>query len=194
MFRQKNLAHTLWTRLGANLSKDEKLPLFRQGKNAKRRSVLRDEDYLLPLQQYVRENKFKIWMKTLTAHINEKILNGLGYAPSLRISERTTMRWLHSLDISLCEVQKHIYVDGYEREDEVKCFWNKFVSINNVCRHWRACMDMMRVSVFRRRWKSWVPWFGNTWRDHHFLLWRLKKLLVSHWWEAVRQETARTVN
>lgn len=32
------------------------------------------------------------------------------------ISERTTMSWMHSLDISFLGVQKHIHIDDHERE------------------------------------------------------------------------------
>ena len=97
----------------------EELPLSQTGKHAKRRSYLQDEDCILPFQEYLPANKFKVEVSALTEHVNMNILPGLRYAPSSTISERTATRWLHSLDIKYRIVTKGIYIDGHEREDVI---------------------------------------------------------------------------
>nr|CCA20644.1 AlNc14C99G5990 [Albugo laibachii Nc14] len=77
---------------------DGELPISHWGKHAERLSYLKDEDWILHLQHYMRKNKFKVDISELTAHINESILPQLGYAPSPTISKKTQ---------TLAQVPKH---------------------------------------------------------------------------------------
>ncbi|CCI48894.1 unnamed protein product [Albugo candida] len=100
--------------------KNGSLTELRQEKHAKRKRFLHDEDCILPLQQYLRDNKFKAELATLYEHTNTKILVGLGCDPLSTISERAVMRWLNALNIKYREVQKGIYVDEHKREDVLR--------------------------------------------------------------------------
>ena len=107
--------------------KDGSLPQSKQGKYAKPSSFLQDEDCIIILQQYLRANKLQVELATLTKHKNDEMLPELGYTPCPKISERTMMRWLQSLNISYRKVAMGIYIDGHEREDGIE-YRQKFLA------------------------------------------------------------------
>ncbi|CAG8822955.1 12970_t:CDS:2, partial [Cetraspora pellucida] len=95
------------------------IPYSRRGHHAKTWSFLWDEDILLQIKSYVRENKWNITPHMIMLQMNEIILPGLGFAPPPTISLSTTKNYLKELGYIYERVKKDAYVDRHKREDVV---------------------------------------------------------------------------
>ncbi|CAG8459152.1 22040_t:CDS:2 [Dentiscutata erythropus] len=102
------------------------IPYSCRGHHAKTWSFLWDEDILLQIKSYIRENKWNITPHMVMLQMNEVILLGLGFAPPPTISYNTAKNYLKELEYIYRKVQKGIYIDRHEREDVV-AYWNIFL-------------------------------------------------------------------
>ncbi|CAG8702261.1 149_t:CDS:2, partial [Racocetra fulgida] len=85
------------------------IPYSRRGHHAKTWSFLWDEDILLQIKSYVRENKWNITPHMIMLQMNEIILPGLGFAPPPTISLSTAKNYLKELGYTYERVKKGAY-------------------------------------------------------------------------------------
>ncbi len=58
---------------------------------------------------------------TLTKYINEEVLPDLNDGLSVKLSERTIIRWMKIFGHNYRKATKRVYMDGHERDDVVAC-------------------------------------------------------------------------
>src|SRR4051794_27135484 len=71
------------------------------------------------MKSFVQKYKWKITPQMLMIHMNESILPGLRFTPSLTIHVNTARNYLKELRYIYVKVKKGMYIDGHEREDVV---------------------------------------------------------------------------
>jgi len=105
------------------------IPVSKCGKHKKLKCFFRDEDVREKIDTYLRENKFEVCIHTLTKYINEEVLPDLDDGFSVKLSERTVIRWMKIFGHSYREATKGVYMVGHERDNVITYCGQFFVKM-----------------------------------------------------------------
>lgn len=149
LFPDRSLKHTgelirYWTEY---FLENASLPPLKQGKFAKKKSLIHDEDVQGVLRRFIRtEPQVAVVSTRLSQWVHENLHVELNFASPVSISSRTAQRWLNILGLRFGRFVKGLYTDGHERADVVS-YRNAFLE---------------RMEIYQKRMVAYVGDFMET--------------------------------
>jgi hypothetical protein len=99
---------------------NQALPGHSQGKHIKTKSLIYDEDVASKCRQFLKKQmNDAITGQSFAYWVNNNLHIEANLPRPVEITNRTAMRWLHSLGMSYMKYTKGLYIDGHERPDVV---------------------------------------------------------------------------
>ena len=96
------------------------LPGHSQGKHIKTKSLIYDEDVASKCRQFLKTHiNDAITGQSFAYWVNNNLHIEANLPRPVAITNRTAMRWLHSIGMSYMKYTKGLYIDGHERPDVV---------------------------------------------------------------------------